>query len=212
MQFGLTRLSLAAAVMAAGSLLQTAQAQITGSMWEGQNPAGGATLANVPGSAADVTFSVPNGPLSFDSRSGGNNSANYTIGSWLGTGGATILTGLGEAGHTLDNTLTYLTGTVSVLNGQTFTVVHDDGLTLIIGGQMVINDPGPTPPATTTGTYTGVSGNEPFQLVYGENSGPPGVLDVNLPLQGVPDSGSTLMLLGAAFSGLAAFRRRLACA
>jgi hypothetical protein len=193
-------------------MLQTAQSAIFGSLWESQNPAGGATLGNVPLSPADVTFSVPNGSLGFDSRAGGNNSANYTIASWLGTGGATILTGAGKGGDTMDNTLTYLTGTVSVSTGQSFTVQHDDGLTLVIGGQTVINAPGATSPALTTGTYTGASGNESFQLVYGEIEGSPAVLDVNLPLQGVPDSGSTLLLLSAAIGGLAAFRRRQASA
>ena len=204
MQF---RLSLATTVLFACSMLQTAHAAISGSLWENQNPAGGATLGNVPVSPADVTFSVPNGSLDFDSRVGGNNSANYTISSWLGTGGATILTGAGKGGNTMDDTLTYLTGTVSVSNGETFTVQHDDGLTLIIGGHTVISAPGATSPASTTGTYTGASGNESFQLIYGEIEGAPAVLDVK-----VPDSGTTLMLLGAAIGGLAAFRRHQAWA
>jgi len=68
------------------------------------------------------------------------------------------------------------TGTVSVTHNQTFTVTHDDGLTLIIGGLDLGFNPGPTAPTTTTITYTGATGNFPFQLVYGECCGGPAVL------------------------------------
>jgi len=33
---------------------------------------------------------------------------------------------------------------VTMANGETFTVGHDDGLTLIINGVTVVNAPGPT--------------------------------------------------------------------
>jgi len=58
-------------------------------------------------------------------------------------------------------TLIQLLGTVSVTSGQSFSVAHDDGLTLIIGGLTVINAPEPTAPTTTSATYTGPAGNQP---------------------------------------------------
>ncbi len=51
------------------------------------------------------------------------------------------------------NTFFDFKGAVSVTNGQTFTVAHDDGLTLVIDGLTVINAPGPTAPTTTTVTH-----------------------------------------------------------
>lgn len=60
-------------------------------------------------------------------------------------------------------------------------MTHDDGLTLIIGSLNLGFNPGPTPPITSVATYTGLSGNFPFQLVCGECCGGPAVLQVDLP-------------------------------
>jgi hypothetical protein len=184
-----------------------AHADIVGSIWENQSgPASDATPANVPSTPADVTFSA-NSPLDFDSRTALNG---YTIGGFLATGGATILTGAGEAGNTMDNTLFDFKGMVTVTNGQTFTVAHDDGLTLTIGGLTVISAPGPTAPTVTTETYTGPSGNLPFELVYGEVQGPPAVLQISLPLQNVPEPSPVVGAFGLGLMGLVGlvWRRR----
>jgi hypothetical protein len=150
-----------------------AHANIIGSIWENDSAgANAATPGNVPVTTPNVTFSLPNGGINFQSGS------LYTIGEFLSSGGATVLTGSGELGHTLGNTIFNFTGTVSVTNGETFTAGHDDGLTLIIGGVTVINAPGPTGFANTTETYTGPSGNQPFQLVYGECCGAPADLEI----------------------------------
>lgn len=175
-----TKLQIVILAAIAFASVGTLQASITGSIWEGV--VGNAAPTDIPARPADVTFSVDS-PLDFDSRRGGS----YTIGSWLATGGATILTGASEAGNTMNGTIFQFIGQVSVLNGQTFTVNHDDGLTLIIGGVTVINEPGPTAPTTTTRTYTGPSGNLPFQLVYGEGWGAPAVLQIDLPFSAVPE-------------------------
>ena len=164
-----------------------------------------ATPANVPGTAPDYTATAPSNPLDLDSRKNATNG--YTVAGWLATGGGALLTGVGT--HTLDNTLWDITGTVTVTTGETFTVAHDDGLTLTIAGLTVISAPSPTSPATTTATYTGPSGNELFQLVYAECCGPPGVLDVNLPLTTTISEASTWAMMLAGFGGLgfAAMRR-----
>jgi hypothetical protein len=183
---------------------------ILGNLWAvSEAVANAATPANVPLTPADVTFYV-NAPLNFDSRVLGSG---YTVNDWLTGGGAFTIVGSAAAlGRSLDvsgtGTLVEFSGMVTVTNGMTFTVAHDDGLTLVINGITVVNNPGPTAPITTTGTYTGASGTFPFQLVYGECCGAPAVLKVDLPLQPVPDAGTTLMLLGGALIGVGALRRK----
>jgi hypothetical protein len=179
---------------------------VTGSIWENQaTGASNATVANVPGTTPNVTFTTTS-PINFSS-----DAAHYTIGQFIGSGsGSTVLTGSGETGNTLFNTLFDFKGSVTVTNGQTFTVGHDDGLTLVINGITVINQPGPTSFATTTATYTGASGTFAFELVYGECCGAPAALSISLPLQTAVPEPSTwaMMILGFAGVGFMAYRRR----
>ncbi len=129
----------AAAVAVAGLLPAAAAPTAFGSLYEVSSAiANSATVANVPTGPADVTFTAPSSPLSFNPT---NSSSIYMIGSWLGSGGATILTGGGHAGNSMDNTLINFTGTVSVTTGEKFSAGHDDGVTLVIGGTTVINSP-----------------------------------------------------------------------
>jgi hypothetical protein len=106
--------------------------------------------------------------------------------------------------------LVNFTGNVSVTNGQTFTVTHDDGLTLIIGGINLGFNPGPTAPVTTLATYSGPTGNFPFQLVYGECCEGAAVLQVDLPFAAVPGpiAGAGLPGLILASGGLLGWWRR----
>jgi len=178
---------------------------VTGSIWE-NDPTGAsnATVANVPVTTPNVTFTTTS-PINF--ASGGL----YTIGEFLSSGGgSTVLTGAGELSHTLQNTLFDFKGSVTVTNGQSFTVGHDDGLTLVINGVTVINQPGPTSFVNTTSTYTGPSGTFAFELVYGECCGAPANLSVSLPLQTAVPEPSTwaMMILGFAGVGFLAYRRR----
>jgi PEP-CTERM motif len=179
-------------------------ATVTGSIYENDlTGASDATPANVPLTTPDVTFTVSS-PINFASGS------LYTIGEFLSSGGANVLTGSSQLGNTLDNTLFNFTGNVAVTNGETFTAGHDDGLTLIINGMTVISAPGPTSFSNTPSTYTGPSGTFAFQLVYGECCGAPGDLSISLPLASAVPEPSTwaMMILTFAGIGFMGYRRR----
>jgi hypothetical protein len=165
---------------------------VTGSAYLNNAAAGNAVIGFSHG-APDVTFSVPSpnpacagatfagDTLCFDSNAADNG---YTLGGFLATGGATIISGSAAAlAANLNNTVFEFTGNVTVTNGEMFQAGHDDGLQLKIGSNLVVSEPGPTPFTTTPYTYTGPSGTFPFDLVYGECCGPPAALGVSLPLE-----------------------------
>jgi hypothetical protein len=182
MKFKLLAVLFVSAVM----MFDAAQANtVTGNLWHvpeaiSQN----AVPANVPGTTPDVEFDV-NSPFNFFGSS-------TTVGNWLASSGAfnIVENTPGTLTSLMDDfnqgTLIKFSGSVTVSNGQTFTVTHDDGLTLIIGAVDLGFNPGPTAPITSTATYTGPSGTFPFELVYGECCGGAAVLQVDLPFVSVP--------------------------
>ena len=199
-----------AAALFLGLLSAAAQAVpiVSGSVWlVAPGAASDATPANIPATPADVTFRAPSDPLSFDSR--GNPATDYNLENFLLTGGAFNIVEHtpGALMNTTNNHLYEFVGQVTVTNGHQFNVLHDDGLTLIIGGLLVVDVPGPTSPTTTLATYTGPTGTFDFQLVYGECCGPPAALIVDLPLITVPEPG-TVLLLAIGLIGLGLARRR----
>jgi len=174
-------ISLAAAVMA----FPTAQANvISGELWHvPDSVAQNAIPANVPATTADVVFDV-NSPLNFTNPT--------SVAAFLNSGGAfnivenTAGTLASAMSNSVVSTIVDFTGFVTVTNGQQFTVTHDDGLTLIIGGLDLGFAPGPTGPVQSTHTYTGPSGTFAFQPVYGECCSGAAVLQVDLPFSNTP--------------------------
>ena len=193
-----------------GVMAGSANAQILGSAYFVSEAQANNAVIGFPHGAANATFSSPNGAINFTSAPG------YTLSQFLlSNPGTIILTGTaGDLSRALDTadggTMLEFTGQVSVVNGQTFTVNHDDGLQLLIGGLLVVNAPGPTAPVTTTVTYTGPTGTFAFDLVYGECCGAPAVLATSLPLQpAIPEPETYAMLLaGLGLMGFVARRRK----
>jgi hypothetical protein len=209
----LIRIHLFAAIALASLVSVRVQANtINGEIWENFTTTTGnenGSLANVTTMqgtrSADVTFSITD-PINM--AAGYIYPAPYTIGGFLGSGGASILTGGSHAGDDLNNTLFYFTGTVSMVNGQTYHVGHDDGLQLMVGTDLLVDVPGPTAYDLTDYTWTGASGNYSFELAYAEVEGAPAVLALDLPLQSVPDSGSTMAMLGGVLTLMGMGARR----
>jgi len=119
--------ALAIVALAASGIAQANA--ITGNLWRvSEATSQNAIVANVPGTTPDVTFTV-NSPMNF-------NATGATIGTWLGSSSAfnIVENTPGTLGSLMDNgslgTLLDFQGFVTVTNGQTFTVTHDDGLTL----------------------------------------------------------------------------------
>ena len=130
-------LAASAAALFLGLLSAAAQAVpiVSGSVWlVGAGEAGNAIPANVPATPADVTFQAPSDPLSFDSR--GSPVNDYNLLNFLLTGGAFNIVEhtAGALLNSTNNHLYQFLGQVTVTNGMNFGVLHDDGLTLIIGG------------------------------------------------------------------------------
>jgi len=101
-----------------------------------------------------------------------------------------------------------LTGTANFINGQTYTLTHDDGAIMTIGSTTFVNSPHPTSSLASTFIYTGTSGSASFAISYMATNGNPEKLELETTPLATPDGGMTLMLLGGALVGLETLRRK----
>jgi len=210
---------LAGTVAALGGVLVFGQAHadvITGELWHVPESVvtfggTGGSAASIPATAADATFNV-NAPLTFWA----DNSGASSVATWLASGSAfnIVENTPGTLASLLDGmlndaavgTVVHLSGMLSVFNGESFTLTHDDGITLTINGFDVISSPGPIGTTPTTGVYGGATGTFAFDLYYAECCGGNAVLQGDLASVPEPD---TLGLLGISLFGVAFGRRRL---
>lgn len=126
------------------------------------------TLGNTPGAGATEwgTFTASEIKFSGDS--------NYSLGGFLNSFGAAsniVYMNGASAGSSLTDVLFEFTGTATFTNGQTFNVLHDDGVNLYVNGLSVLSQPTTTAPITTPFTYNGPSGTFSFDFIYA--NGPP---------------------------------------
>lgn len=182
---------------------------ITGSLWHvPEATTYSAVPANVPGTTPDVTFSVDSSAINLFGTS-------VSVGTWLANGGATGITEntAGTLASSMDNgvvgTIVEFSGIAHVSTGDKFTFTHDDGMTLIIGGVNLGFSSGPTSPFAESHTYTGASGDLPFQLVYAECCGGPAELRGAIPAVPEPES-YAMLLAGLGLLSFMAYRKKYA--
>jgi hypothetical protein len=162
------------------------------------------TIGNAPGSGATLWGTLDASSIAFSSTGG------YSPGGFLNSLGAAsniIYQNGATAATSLTNILFEFKGTASFTNGQSFNVLHDDGVNLYVNNQLVLGAPNITGPITTPYTYTGPTGN--FDFIYANGPASQAEFRTNLS-QTLVDSGvlepSALLLLAVGLAGILAVR------
>ena len=176
-------------------------AVVMGTAYQSSTFVTNAVKSNLTGLTPIATFTVPStacsgGALCFNDQSEAAN-PNGTLGGFLGTGGATNINyeNGGSPATALSNgasdtstdpppsgVLFDLTGTTTLTAGVTYSVTHDDGMTLYIDGTSFLSSPGPTSSVPTSGKWMGTTGTHSFEIVYGECCGLAAVLGTSIPV------------------------------
>jgi len=178
----------------------------TGSVWQNQAPFPASLPSNTSGLGAPAaTFDISG--INFNS----NGSTDYTIGSFLTSGGNSVTNQsagfAGLSGNTLNNTIFEFTGFTDLVAGQTYNVIHDDGAILYINGVAVINAGAPTAAETST-FVAAATGTFSVDLLYAEVNGAPAVLTSDLVAATPTPEPSSIILLGSGLIGVAGLVRR----
>ena len=170
------------------------------------DPSGNVVAPNTLGTALG-TFTVS----SFNFNVGPGYTAgdpNFTIGKFL-SGGSNLVIGSTLANQTVASTEFVFTGSTYLVNGQSYSFTHDDGLTLSIDGTSYINTPAQTVAVATSFLYTGTTGVHAFTLDYASNSLSPSVLTGSFtPASAATPEPSSFIMLGTGLMGAAGMVRR----
>ncbi len=170
------------------------------------------TIGNPPGAGATEWGTFTASQIHFSGDSGP-----FTVGNFLNSFGAAsniVYMNGGSANSSLVDVLFEFTGTAFFTQNQNFTVQHDDGVNLYVGGTLVLGAPTPTAPVVTPFTYSGPTGNQAFDFIYA--NGPPTQADFTTTLVtsqtltggAVPEPTSIVLMLTGS-GALLSIRRRI---
>jgi hypothetical protein len=187
---------------------------INGTAWSVPSSTAGDTpiLGSTPGAGATEVATFTANGIDFSGDAPGA----YNLGGFLNSGGTvsniSYLNGA-SASTDLNNTEWEFKGSAFFQNGQSFNVVHDDGVNMYVNGLAVLLDGGPTAPVTSTFTYTGATGTFDFDFIYVECCGGTADFQTTLvpsaPASSTPEPATALSVLGGlAFAALVGLRRR----
>ncbi len=196
----------AGALILSLGLASAANAVTTVSIYYNQPAAAANATISQAGTLGAANATVTVGAINYNT----SNSNATTIGAFLGNpAGLSAPT----ATHILNNTYFLFTGQTFLNAGNnSFSIPHDDGLELAIGGiGIVLSQPGPTAAVTSPFNVVAPSaGLYNFTLAFGETEGGPSVIrfDVNGSPGGIPEPTTwALLMVGFGMVGFAARSR-----